>query len=222
MTYNVLPKLLEIQRETLQNKKVVSSEYCIEGKDIQNLFLKNKTLAITKPLEFVVSHFFLSCDVLRESISIETSGEGFIAVLQMKSINPKGGFHRFKQISETVKSRRPVFDLLDDQIEWSYRSRSGAIISLLLHMLLNLSKKHDASWMLHYLQHTKEVLILVPLSDNLGTMEVVATIFRTTKKRGSPVLCRFFRSTNDVLPWFEVGQDTFGFFDGTFLKAPEY
>ena len=71
---------------------------------------------------------------------------------------------------------------MEDKIEWCYGSWSGAIVSLLLHMLMNLQKKHDASWMLHYLQHTKEVLILVPLADNSGTMEVVATIFRTTKK----------------------------------------
>jgi hypothetical protein len=62
----------------------------------------------------------------------------------------------------------------------------------------------------------------VPIADNLGTMEVVATIFHTTKKRGTQVQCRFFNSLNQVLPWYEVGLDKFSFFDGTFLKLPEY
>ena len=107
----------------------------------------------------------------------------------MKRLDPKGEFHRMKQVADIASSRRPVFDLQQDAEEWCYKSRSGAVVSLLLHMLMNLRKKDDASWMLHYLQHTKEVLILVPIADNLGTMEVVATIFRTTKRKGAQVQC---------------------------------
>ncbi len=118
MKYNVLPKLSKKQRETLQNEKVVSSEYGIEAKDIQNLFLKNKTLALTKPLEFVASHFYISCDALRESIEIQTCDDGFIAVLQMKTMDPKAELHKFKQISEMVKSRQLVFDLVEGNREW--------------------------------------------------------------------------------------------------------
>jgi hypothetical protein len=222
MHFNVIPKQTVKQRETLMHEKVISHQYRIEIKEIQTLLSKNKTLALTKPLESVAAYFALSPDKLRGAIQVVETEEGFVPIIRMDDLDPMKSFHKFKQVSDTLSCRRPIFDLKMDAGEWCYKSRSGAVISLLLHMLMNLRKKDNVNWMLQYLQHTKEILILVPVADNLGTMQVVATIFRTKKIRGAPVYCRFFNSLNVALPWFEVGRDNFGLFDGSFLKMTEY
>jgi hypothetical protein len=97
--FNVLPKRSEKQRETLQKEKVISHQYCIEGKDIQTLLWKNKTLALTKPLEFVATHFYLSPDILSAAIGITVLENEYVPILQMETLDPKCGFYRMKQIS---------------------------------------------------------------------------------------------------------------------------
>jgi hypothetical protein len=71
---------------------------------------------------------------------------------------------------------------------------------------------------LRYLLNTKEILILIPVSVDCGTMMVIATLYRKEKRKGSKVVCRYFNSDSQALPPIEVGRDNFGVFDRSFMR----
>jgi hypothetical protein len=124
--------------------------------------------------------------------------------------------------------RRPVYDLKQrttiynvelatSEETWFYKTRSGAVISMLLHLLLNVQPRSGVSWSLKYLVDTKELILLVP-SGVAGTMEVVAVIFRQDNKKGTKVLSHLFDTTGKALSATVIGKDNIGAFDGSFLS----
>jgi len=100
---------------------------------------------------------------------------------------------------------------------WFYKTCSGAVISMLLHLLLNIQPQSGMSWSLKYLVDTKELILLVP-SGVAGTMEVVGVIFRQDNKKGTKVLSRLFDTTGKALSATVIGKDNIGAFDGSFLS----
>jgi hypothetical protein len=189
---------------------------------------KNRTLALTNPLEFVSKHFQLTGSSLKAAIRVHRSGIGYYATVDT-SVFDRSLFGTIQQIGDMRPERRPVYalkqrmtvyNLETDTSEetWIYKSKSGAIVALLLHLLMNVHSRTGTSWSFKYLMNTKELIVLVPESECLGTMQVVATIFRTTKTRGTKVFARYFDNTGTALPPMVIGKDNIGAFDGSFLS----
>jgi hypothetical protein len=49
-------------------------------------------------------------------------------------------------------------------------------------------------------------------------MEVVATMFRTGKAKGTKVQTRYFNSKGKALGAMNIGKDNFGIFEGSFMS----
>jgi hypothetical protein len=80
---------------------------------------------------------------------------------------------------------------------------------------MNVQFRDGTSWTFKYLKDTKEVIILLPFSQCGGTMDVVATIYRQGKERGTRIYTKFFSRDGKAGHAMEVGQDNIGVFDGS-------
>ena len=86
--------------------------------------------------------------------------------------------------------RLPVFGLIQQsQYSFAYKSKSVAVMSLLLHLLFNIRRREHSSWTFNYLEQTRELVLIMPVAKKQITCEVVGTLFRNEKKRGTKVYC---------------------------------
>jgi hypothetical protein len=228
LIFNVAKKSSVAQRRTLNDEKMVSCEEVITVADIQTLMTKNKTLAITDPMEFVATAFQVTRSQLKEAITVHRSGTGYFALIDRSVLDDVNLVRRVRQISDVREARRPVYKLKDrrpvydlesglSRQNWLYDSQNDAVVSLLLHLLMNVQFRDGTSWTFKYLKNTKEVIILVPFSRCGGTMEVVATIYREGNQRGTKIYSRFFESGGNAGPSMVIGRDNIGVFDGSLL-----
>jgi hypothetical protein len=227
LEFNVIKKSTEAQKKTLNDERLVSSEDVITTEDIQRLMIKNRTLAIMDPMEFVATAFQVTRTVLQDAITVHQSGTGFFALVD-PSIFDINLVRKVRQISDVrddrrpvykLKQRRPVYDLESgvSRQTWLYHTENDAIVSLLLHLLMNVQYRDGTSWTFKYLKNTKEVLILVPFSQCGRTMDVVASIYRQGKQRGTRIYSKFFGSSGKAGGSMVIGQDNIGVFDGSLL-----
>jgi hypothetical protein len=213
LKFNVKPKTTTAQRNQMEEEEVHSMNQEVGSKEIQLLLNKNRSLVID--MEFVANLYLLSVKDLRSSIFVETVGEGFVARFDrgvFRNSRLKGKFQRMKQIDETVSERQPVFERLEGP-DTLYRTSAHAVVALLLHLLLNIRRKGGSSWTFRKLKHTKELVLVVPVSRNMTTMEAVCTLFRQDNAVGTKVLCRYFDGQGEALAAFEVATDDDGFFE---------
>ena len=113
--------------------------------------------------------------------------------------------------------RAPPHDLVDDASAASCKSRSLAILSFALHVLINGRKQNGASWSFRCPLGTKELVILFPFCQNLATLEAVATVFHLPAGDGDTrVLGRHLcENAMSAAPPLEIALDEMGVLSGT-------
>jgi hypothetical protein len=88
---------------------------------------------------------------------------------------------QLKQIDEIGVDRRPILDVLDStRAGWCYRSKNGAYLSLFLHCISNLHLRHKDHWAVDYLKHAKELLLLMPTTQEKDSSAVVGVMYQNT------------------------------------------
>ena len=209
--------------KTVRDEKMMSTKECIQVGDIQSQLTKNRSLAIPLPVEFVAGIYNIDLVAFKKAIKVTRSSTaatiGYYAEIDT-SIFRKSIVRRVEQISDVRTARRPIYqftgviDITDLEAGSSkqinlYQSEAAAILGLMLHLLTNVQRRDGQSWTFEYLQHTKELVILVPYSECFGTMDVVATLFRTDRcdSSSAKVLVRYFDSKGVALPAFVVATD---------------
>jgi hypothetical protein len=76
------------------------------------------------------------------------------------------------------------------------------VVALLVHLLLNIWRKGGSLWMFRKLKHMKELVLVIPVSKNMTTLEVVGTLFCVDKHIGTNVLCHYFDKWGVACPAF--------------------
>ena len=107
-------------------------------------------------------------------------------------------------------SRRPVVDVKNSSVDgWSYKSKNGAILALFVHCILNVHLRHGNHWAIEYLQDTKEVVLLLPVTRALDTAAAVGTFYR-----GSDENIRFRQITQrcEIMSPIIIAKDYNGVF----------
>jgi hypothetical protein len=211
-----------------EGRKIVSANSSIKLTEIQSLLTKNRSLAIAYPVEFVAQVYMIELEAFTKAIKVRRSESGdpiaYHAEIDI-SVFDKTLVRTVKQISDTRSARHPVYQLsrvgevtdletgTSKQMSF-YKSEAAAIVNLMLHLLTNVHRRDGQSWTFCYLQNTKELIILVPYSECFGTMDVVATLYRTTPSDSSSpkVLMRYFDSKGDVISPIVVAKDNVGSF----------
>ena len=217
MKFNVRPKSGRTQRKQMEDETVASMQYDISRKDIQLLLNKNRSLVVD--LELVASVFFIDEPTLRAAIRVEVTGNGHLAFVDervFKKKEKRGKLHRIKQLDQVSGDRCPAFDQIDNGECLAYGSKSTAVLSLLLHLLFNVRRKGGSSWTFRKLKNTKELVIVVPVSKNKTTLEVVGALFRADNKVGTKIFCRYFDKNAVACPAIEVASDLDGYFEDKF------
>jgi hypothetical protein len=114
---------------------------------------------------------------------------------------------------DQVKTCRcPSLDRLAGE-EYFYRSQASAVMALLVHLLMNVRRRSGKSWTFPMLKHTKELVLVVPVSKNMTTLEVTCVLFRLDKPEGTTVMCRYFDEQGRPYPAFDVATDDAGYFN---------
>jgi hypothetical protein len=213
MSFNLKVKTGMAERKKMEDEVVTSSSDTVEFKDIQVLLNKNRSLLID--VNFVADIFYINPAVLRDAIRVDPVGQGYIAFIDETVFDRKRcQLRRLKQLDETEESRLPLFGRMDrHEHPVSYKSKSEAVLSLLLHLLFNIKRKGHSSWTFNYLEQAKELVLVMPVAKNQTTCEVVGTLFRTGKRRGTRIYCRYFDSTGNARPPFEVAMEDEGRFE---------
>ena len=214
MQFNVKKKISPGQQKILQDKTVFLMDNEIGSKNLQVLLNKNRTLVID--VDFVAAVFMADPSDLRAAIRVEPVGDGFVAFVD-DSIFQKVKVLRcqvrqIRQMDQVKPSRWPQLDRMEGD-ECSYGSRSSAVMGLLLHLLTNVKRRTGKSWTFKMLKHTKELVIIVPVTKNKTTLEIVCTLFRNDNIDGTKVMCRHFDQVGKSYRPFEVSTDNDGYFN---------
>jgi hypothetical protein len=147
---------------------------------------------------------------------VEVTSNGYLAFVDERVFKKKdktGKSHRIKQLDQISGGRCPIFDQVDNEDCLAYGSKSTAVMALLLHLLFNVRRKGGSSWTFRKLKNTKELVVVVPITKNMTTLEVVGTVFRADNKVGTKVFCRYFDKKGLCRSAFEVAVDEDGFFE---------
>jgi hypothetical protein len=214
--------------KAVRDEKMVSLNPTIELTDIQSLLTKNRSLAIQHPVEFVARVYNIDLETFSKAISVKRGGTGLPTGFHAEidtTVFEKTLVHTVKQIWDTRSARRPVYQLLrvieltdpvtkEKKVINVYKSEAAAIVNLMLHLLTNVHRRDKKSWAFDYLKNTKELILLVPYSECFGTMDVVATLLRSTPSdASSPKVCvRYFGSDGVANKAIVVAKDTVGSF----------
>lgn len=178
------------------------------------LLNKNRTLVID--VEFVAAIFKIEPSTLRRAIHVNQVDKGYEACID-ESIFQRVRLLRcqvshVKQMNQVKRARWPMLDrLVGDQC--SYRTHASSVMGLLVHLLMNVRRRTGKSWSFPLLKHTKELVLVVPVSKNMTTLEVVCVLFRHDNNKGTKVMCRYFDERGKPYPAFEVATDDNGYFD---------
>jgi hypothetical protein len=214
MKFNVKKKVSASQQKLLRDELIYSNDHLITHKNIQVLLNKNRALVID--VEFVAGVFKVEPSVLKRAIRVEPTGEGFAAYIDgaiFKKVKVlRHQVKQVRQIDQVHTDRQPLLDRLDGEL-CSYGTSSAAVVGLLFHLLMNVRRKTGKSWTFPYLSHTKELVLVVPVTQTKTTLEVVCTLFRREGEEGTLVMCRYFDQKGLSFPAFEVATDDDGYFN---------
>jgi hypothetical protein len=214
LKFNVKKKLSVSQQKILRDETVFSTAADIGSKEVQVLLNKNRTLVID--VEFVAAIFKIEPSTLRRAIHVNQVDKGYEACID-ESIFQRVRLLRcqvshVKQMNQVKRARWPMLDrLVGDQC--SYRTHASSVMGLLVHLLMNVRRRTGKSWSFPLLKHTKELVLVVPVSKNMTTLEVVCVLFRHDNNKGTKVMCRYFDERGKPYPAFEVATDDNGYFD---------
>jgi hypothetical protein len=208
LVFNVKEKCKGAEQKKMESETVVSNKDEIDSKDIQVLMNKNRSIVLD--IEFVAKVFYLDPTKLVSAIRVEQSGNGFLACID-QDIFSSCKLRKIKQLDQVREERIPVFDRLEGDV-LAYGSKGTAVLSLLIHLLMNITWKNGSYWSFRCLKNTKELVLIAPVSRNKTTYEVVGTLFRNDAKLGTKVYCRYLNNLGKTLPAFVVSQDDEGRF----------
>ena len=62
------------------------------------------------------------------------------------------------------------------------------------------------------LKHTKELVLVVPITKKMTALEVTCILFCLDNRDGTKVMCRYFDEHGKAYPPFEVATDNDGYF----------
>ena len=177
--FNVKPKVTSTQIRDLEEEIVHLADHDIDFSLVQVLLNSNKYLFLEDPIDELSLYFRVSKQKFIQSIEVKHKGDGFIPFLSMEAFEAVRLDSKFLQISEIGVSHRPVVDVMDTRcFEWNYKSRNGAILALFVHCISNVHLRHGNHWAIEYLQDTKEIVLLLPVTKGLDTASAVGTFFR--------------------------------------------
>jgi hypothetical protein len=211
LEFNIKPKTTPTQIATLK-KEVIFSAPPMSGclvSGLQCLLSKNRYLVISNPIEFTAVYIGIGKDHFRNSFEVETNESGQFVIHQKYSINST--LFTVDELSLIDKDRLPLFGIVSKE-DCSFRSKEHAIMGYCLHVLFNGRKQFGVSWSTPFLLYTKELLILLPASENLHALKIVATIYRGTKRNlNTPIYGRYICETDmKPTPPFEIDVDQIG------------
>jgi hypothetical protein len=166
--------------------------------------------------EFVAGVFKLEPLVLKCAIRVEPTGGRFAAYIDgaiFKKIKVlRRQVKQVCQIDQVNTDRQPLLNRLGGEL-CACSLSSAAVVGLLFHLLMNVRQKTGKSWTFHCLRHTKELVLVIPVTQTKTTLEVVCTLFRCDGEEGTQVMCRYFNHNGKSFPAFEVATDHDGNFN---------
>jgi hypothetical protein len=210
--FNVKPKTTITQISDLEKEKVHFASNDVDFNAVQVLLNSNKYLFLEDPIDELSRYLRISRSSFIECIDVRKKGSGFLPFLDVAAFDDVRLDSRFSQLSEVDISRRPVVDINNSSADgWSYKSKNGAVLALFVHCISNVHLRHGNHWAIEYLQDTKEVVLLLPITKGLDTAAAVGTFFRTCDEN-----IRFRQITNrcEVLSPIIVAKD----YNGVFQK----
>jgi hypothetical protein len=183
---------------------------------VQGLFHSSKYLYLSDPIGELGKYLQLSRHELITNIELVSKGEGYLPVLKSRAYNNVKIDVRFMQVHQIGIDRRPVIDLLDSTDSgWSYKSKNGAYLALFLHCICNLHLRHKDHWSIDYLKVSKELLLVLPITQEKDTGAVVGVLYRNTTD--DRIHFRQIRDNCQILPPMVVAVD----YNRIFVKRRE-
>ncbi len=68
------------------------------------------------------------------------------------------------------------------------------------------------------LKHSKNLVLVVPVSKHMTALKVICILFHLDNKEGTKVMCRYFDEQGNSYPAFEVATDDDGYFNNEATK----
>jgi hypothetical protein len=137
-------------------------------------------LALREPIVFVSDYLGVDSEQLFQAMTAnETTYGGWIATVSQPLMEPLNLQVPYVGILETEEYHRlPLFGIKSQTgTSWSYQTKSDACYSLLLHLLYNTRMKFKLHWTKPLLENTKELAILLPITDSLERTVLVGVIY---------------------------------------------
>jgi hypothetical protein len=208
LKFNVKKKLSPSQQKLLRDETVFSMAHDVTSKQVQVLLNKNRSLVID--VDFVASVFKVDPPALRRAIRVDKVGDGYGACIDVSIFQRvrvlKYQVRQVKQMDAVKRARCPLLDRLVGD-ECLYCSKAKAVMGLLIHLLMNVRRRTGKSWTFPMLKHSKELVLVVPVSKNM------TTLVRISNYEGTKVMCRYFDERGKAYPAFEVATDDAGYFN---------
>jgi hypothetical protein len=160
----------------------IRSNYSLDK--AQTLLVKGYYIAVTNPLHFVATHLCVCTQDLENAIGVKraTNRNGYIPFLRKGALDNVGLSAKYKEILMMDKHRRPLVDCRNTSVtKWSYRSRFGARMAMILHLLTNVRIMEGNHWSSDFLEQAKEIVLLLPMTTKCETMVAVGIIYLTDK-----------------------------------------
>ncbi len=209
--FNVKQKTSSSQLRDLENEKIHFGNNNVDFSAAQLLLNSNRYVFLEDQIGELARYFRVSKDQFIQAIQVREEGDGYITLLNENIFQEVVLDSWFLQISEVSISRRPIVDVKNTNRKgWCYLSFNGAILALFLHCVTNVHLRHGDHWSIDYLQDTKELLLLMPVTAGLDTAAVIGVIFRNGDGK---VRLRQISKRCEVLPPIIIAKDYNGIFD---------
>lgn len=173
---------------------------------VQTLLVKGSYIPVKDPLHFVATHLSVTLDFLEDIISVKRTQRGYVPHLKPGSLDTHGLSVKYKNLITTNLHRRPLVDIKNKGLTmWAYRSRLGARMAMMLHLLINIRMQEGNHWSSDFLELSKEIVLLLPLSKNCETMVAVGVIYMTD---ANLAMFRQIDSSGNVAPPFLLSSNS--------------
>jgi hypothetical protein len=183
--FSVCDKSGSSAQSRLNDESLLSYDDDFTYMQTQTLLNKNRSFFIPDPIGFIVQSFGLNRQCFSDSIRTRrsTDGQGWLSTLHPSVFKNVSLVHPFQQLHQVEVARRSTFDVkFNTPSNVCYRSRSGSIMALLLHLLINVRVVHKNHWTKGCLTNTKEFVLLIPGNSEQNFAIAVGVILRLDEK----------------------------------------
>ena len=115
---------------------------------------------------------------------METVGSGFAAYVDQSIFKRitvlRCQAKHIKQLDQVKQVQQPLLDR-DEGNKCFYTAKASAIMGLLLHLLMNVRRRTGKLWTFPWLQHTKEVVLIIPVARKKKRLRLLAQCSAKTK-----------------------------------------